>query len=78
MWKELSVNASTLLGVMEAILSHKTSPLERIQPVICMAVSILMKFINPCMNFVQSYISLILHAGHSSKQVGDIAVCILL
>ena len=69
MWKELAVNTPTLLNILEAVFSSKPIPLAKIQPTICMVAAILSKFMNPTMNLVQSYISILLHAGHCSKQV---------
>ena len=59
----------TLLNILEAVFSSKPIPLAKIQPTICMVAAILSKFMNPTMNLVQSYISILLHAGHCSKQV---------
>ena len=69
MWRELAIHTPTFLGLLEAVLSCKTAAFTRTQPVICMVVAIIAKYMNPTMNVVQSYISILLHAGHCSKQV---------
>ena len=68
-WKELEMHAPIFLGLLEAILRGKTAKISRTQPIVCMVVAIMAKYINSRMNVVQSYISLLLHAGHCSKQV---------
>ena len=69
MWQELAVKTPTLLTLLETVLSCKTMSLAKIQPIPCTIIAILAKFMNPALNLVQSYISILLHAGHCSKQV---------
>ena len=70
LWSELSLKTPTLLNILETVVSRKTVALSKIQPVVCTVIAILAKFMNPSMNVIQSYISILLHAGHCSKQVG--------
>ena len=69
MWDELAVKTPTLLTILEAVFSCKATGLSKIWPVTCIVVAIMAKFMNPAVNLVQSYISILLHAGHCSKQV---------
>ena len=57
------MHAPIFLGLLEAILSCKTAKISRTHPIVCMVVAIMAKYINPRMNVVRSYISLLLHAG---------------
>ena len=59
----------TLLTILETALSCKAMSLSTIQPIPCTIIAILAKFMNPALNLVQSYISILLHAGHCGKQV---------
>ena len=58
-----------MVSLLESTLSSKVVPLTETQPIICMAIAILAKFKNPAMNLIQSYLSIVLYAGHSIKQV---------
>ena len=71
MWQELAVKTPTLLTILETILSCKTISFSKLQPIPCIIIAILAKFVNPQLNLVQSYISILLYAGHCSKQVCD-------
>ena len=58
-----------MVSLLESTLSSKVVPLTETQPIICMAIAILAKFKNPAMILIQSYLSIVLYAGHSIKQV---------
>lgn len=68
LWLELSCKAPVLLSLMKGCTPKKADP-ERIKPIICTCAAILMKFRNPKLCHFQAVISLLLHAGHASKQV---------
>lgn len=68
LWSELSSKAPVLLSIMKGCTPKKADP-EHIKPIICTCVAILLKFYNPKLCYFQAVISLLLHAGHASKQV---------
>ncbi len=68
-WAELQQSAPTLLKVLQEALPRQKRESEAAKPVICMCASLLLKFRNPRVNVVQAVISLILQAGHASKEV---------
>lgn len=76
MWQEISVKTPTLLTILETVLSCKTISFSRLQPIPCIIIAILAKFIKPDLNIVQSYISILLHAGHCSKQVRNLFIVV--
>ena len=77
MWQELVAKTPTLLTILETVLSCKTMSLSKIQPILCIIIAILAKFINPALNLVQSYISILLYAGHCSKQVHNCTLVLI-
>ena len=71
---ELSSKAPVLLSIMKGCTPKKADP-ERIKPIICTCAAILLKFRNPKLCYFQAVISLLLHAGHASKQVRPLRFC---
>ena len=68
-WLELQQNAPTLLTLLTNLLPQSKRNSESSKPALCMCTSILLKLQNPKMNIVQSMVSLVLKAGHATKQV---------
>ena len=68
-WAELQQSAPTLLKVLQGLLPRQKRESEAAKPIICMCAAILLKFRNPRVNVVQAVISLVLQAGHASKEV---------
>ena len=68
LWSELSTKAPVLLSIMKGC-TPKKADTEHIKPIICTCAAVLMKFRNPKLCHFQGVISLLLHAGHASKQV---------
>ena len=68
-WQELSSHAPTLLSVLQGITSRRSINIARAKPVVCVCAAILLKLKNPKMCHIQAMLSLLLHAGHSSRQV---------
>ena len=65
---ELSANAPQLKSLLFSA-TKTTRPRSNVQAVVGMCVAILLNNRNPKMNLIQKINSLILYAGHSSKQV---------
>ncbi len=76
LWLEMIKATPVLLSVLQACTVKRRVYPERVKPVVCMCAAILAKFRNPKACLVQSVISMILQAGHASKQV-SVASCIL-
>ena len=65
---ELSDNAPTLLSILLAATKTRV-PRPNAHIVVGTCVAILLKHCNPKMSLLQKIISLVLYAGHASKQV---------
>lgn len=66
-WEELRVNAPLLLSFFSCLLPKRKQ--QEVHPAICMLASIVLRLNNQKVNLVQSVVSLILRAGHATKQV---------
>ena len=67
-YTELMQHCPTLLEILEGCTNRKSPQANRKQ-VICVCAAILAKYRRPSMSLLQRCISLILYAGHCSKQV---------
>lgn len=67
-WQELVQSAPVLAAVLQGCVAQTKEKSSR--PVLCMIAAMLFKIRNPKMSLVQSVISVILHSGHASTQVG--------
>ena len=74
LWSELSSKAPVLLSIMKGC-TPKKADLERIKHIICTCAAIPLKFCNRKLCYFQAVISLLLHAGHASKQVRPLRFC---
>lgn len=70
MWLELEQNAPTFLALLVGLLPASKHQLDSVHPALCMCASILLKLTNQKMDLVQTVVSLVLKAGHATKQVG--------
>ena len=68
MWQEMAKATPVIMSLFSTCLSHQADK-AKLKPIICMCTAILAKSRNPKLCLVQSIISLILLAGHASKQV---------
>ena len=68
-WLELQKNAPILMSLLTSLLPQSKRNSEASKLPLCMCASILLKLQNPKMNLVQSMVSLVLKAGHATKQV---------
>lgn len=69
-WHEISTHAPILVAILQGVITSSSStPPERVKRIICVCAAILLKCRNPKMFHVQAVISLLMHVGHSSKQV---------
>lgn len=70
-WGELLQSAPVLMAIMQgSVARRKSMELPQMaKPVLCMCASMLLKFRNPQMCYLQCVVSLILHAGHAGTQV---------
>lgn len=73
-WLELQQNAPTLIDLLLGLLPASKSNLDSVRPALCMCASILLKLTNGKVNLVQTVISLVLKAGHATKQVRQLHV----
>ena len=69
-WLELEQNAPTFLALLVGLLPASKHQLDSVRPALCMCASILLKLTNQKMDLVQTVVSLVLKAGHATKQVG--------
>lgn len=69
LWLELTKRIPVFLSILRACSVKRQADPERVKPVVCMCAVILAKFRNPKACLVQCIISMILQAGHASKQV---------
>lgn len=69
LWQELSSHAPTFFSILQGLSLKPSSTSAQVKPVACICAAILLKLRNPKMCQVQAMISLLLHIGHSSKQV---------
>ena len=65
-WSEIRVNAPILTSILKGTFASTD---DSIFPLLCVAVSILLKVSNPQVNLVQYILSLVLKLGHATKQV---------
>ena len=74
-WKtvmlELEQVAPTLMTLLHGFIASSKSYLDSVQPAICMCASIILKLQNKNVNLVQSVVSLVLKAGHATKEVTE-------
>ena len=70
-WQEMAKATPVILSLLQVCIPKHAS-LERVKPVVCMCAPILAKFRNPKLCLVQSVVSMVLQAGHASKQVSVI------
>lgn len=78
-WGRLHAELSTFAPVLHSILLAATKtrvPRPNTRMVTGMCAAILLKHRNPKMSLVQKVVSLVLYAGHASKQVKQLAACI--
>ena len=76
---ELQLHAPTLITLLRNCLPKSKSTSATVSPAICMSASILLKITNPHINLTQGVLSIILRAGHATKQVCcNLYVCIFL
>ena len=68
-WHEISTYAPFLVAVLRGVATTSSSDPDNVKRIIGVCISILLKFRNPKMCHVQAVISLLMHIGHSSKQV---------
>lgn len=68
-WLELQQIAPTLMALLVGLLPPSKAELDSCRPPLCMCASILLKLTNSKVNLAQTVISLILKAGHATKQV---------
>ena len=69
LWSELSTTAPVLLSILKGWIRKKADP-EHTKPIICTCAAILLKLLhNTKLCQFRPVISLLLHAGHASKQV---------
>lgn len=73
-WIELQKNAPILMSLLTNLIPQSKRNSEESKPPLCMCASILLKLQNPKMNLVQSMVSLVLKAGHATKQVAIISI----
>ena len=75
---ELSAYTPVLKRILEATCPKKTQP--NFTAVVCVCVALLARSRNRQMSLISKILSLILYAGHSSKEVGSVTiiVCTLL
>lgn len=67
-WIELQQSAPTLMAILCQLipLSKKS---DKVNPALCLCASVLLKLRNDKVNLIQSVISLVLKAGHATKEV---------
>ena len=70
---ELSVNAPTLLSVLQAA-TRKRIPRKNAKGVICICAAIILKHHNSSLSLVQKIVALILFGGHASTQVSKCVI----
>ena len=75
-WLELQQSAPLFLALLSGLLPSFKRRKEASIPALCMCASILLKLQNPKMNLVQSMVSLVLKAGHTTKQVCSLSVIV--
>jgi len=68
-WEELQHTTQLLLSCLQSLSPPSKQDIEGVKPALCVCTSILLKLNNQKVNLVQSVISLILKAGHATKQV---------
>ena len=68
---EISTFAPVLKGILESTSKSRKSNTD-VKIVVCMCVALLLRSRNPRMNLIQKMLSLILYAGHASKQVNQL------
>ena len=69
-WSEVSVHAPVFVALLLEVTSKLSSnPEQANASYVCVCVALLLKLRNPKMHPVQAMISLLMHIGHSSKQV---------
>ena len=68
-WSELEQKAPTLTAILLGLAPTSKRESEHIKPALSLCASILLKLRNDKVNLVQSVISLVMKAGHASKQV---------
>lgn len=68
-WAELQQNTPTLMALLLGLLPASKCEREDVRPAMCLCASILLKLRNDKVNLIQSVISLVLKAGHATKQV---------
>ena len=71
-WLELMNCTPTLTQLMLCILPKSKQGTKAVRPSLCMCASILLKHRNNRINLVQSVVSMIMKAGHATKQVKHI------
>ena len=67
-WSELEQKAPTLTEILHGLAPTSKQGSEHIKPALSVCASILLKLRNDKVNLVQSVISLVMKAGHASKQ----------
>ena len=73
-WAELQQTAPTLMALLLRMTPAARHADEGVRPALCLCASILLKLRNNKVNLVQSVISLVLKAGHATKQVQHCAI----
>ena len=68
-WTELQQSSPTLMAILHGFTPVTKHNNEDIRPALCLCASILLMLQNDKVNLVQSVISLVLKAGHATKQV---------
>lgn len=68
-WGELEKKCPILLQVLTESLPYTTRCKESIKPAMCTSACILLKLRCPSMSLLQGMLSIVLRAGHASKQV---------
>ena len=73
-WEELSQNAPMLMSLLLNLVPSSKRDSESVKPALCVCASVILKLNNQKMNLVQSAVSLVLKAGHATKQVNILLV----
>lgn len=68
-WQELQLNMPLLVNILTSFLPPSKRVSNSVIPALCVCASIFLKVQNQKVNVVQTMISLVLKAGHATKQV---------
>ena len=71
-WEELPQNAPMLMSLLLNLVPSSKCDSESVKPALCICASVILN--NQKMNLVQSAVSLVLKAGHATKQVNILLV----